>query len=233
MTENEHTGHRKRMKARFCAADETGTVGSSFSEHELLELLLFYAQPRVNTNETAHRLIRQYGGLQGLMQAPLTSLTQVVGVGKDTALFLRLLASVYRMTMMPGGGAQRSFRMTGTEDLIPYIRQMYFSETPEEHVFLMLFEADGTHKKTVRIADGTSLSASFDPVRCVQIAVRQNTPMVVLVHNHPAAGGPSEEDLRLTNELKTALEYAGVTLMEHFIFSENECYAVMRRKVYT
>ena len=158
MTENEHTGHRKRMKARFCTADETGTVGSSFSEHELLELLLFYAQPRVNTNETAHRLIRQYGGLQGLMQAPLTSLTQVVGVGKDTALFLRLLASVYRMTMMP---------------------------------------------------------------------------MVVLVHNHPAAGGPSEEDLRLTNELKTALEYAGVTLMEHFIFSENECYAVMRRKVYT
>ena len=65
-TENLHDGHRERLRRRFLAADETYTLDSNFSEHELLELLLFYSQQRVNTNETAHRLLkRQYPWCSG------------------------------------------------------------------------------------------------------------------------------------------------------------------------
>ena len=48
-----HDGHRKRMKDRFLV---TGLEG--MSEHEILEMLLFYCIPRSNTNDIAHRLIK-------------------------------------------------------------------------------------------------------------------------------------------------------------------------------
>ena len=47
-----HDGHREKMRHRFC---ETGLEG--FADHEALELLLYYAIPRRDTNELAHRLL--------------------------------------------------------------------------------------------------------------------------------------------------------------------------------
>ena len=59
-----HDGHRQRCKQRFL---RTGAEG--FDDHQLLELLLFYAIPRQDTNETAHRLIQRFGSLQGVLHA--------------------------------------------------------------------------------------------------------------------------------------------------------------------
>ena len=55
-----HDGHRQRCKQRFLRAGAEG-----FDDHQLLELLLFYAIPRCDTNETAHRLLKRFGSLQG------------------------------------------------------------------------------------------------------------------------------------------------------------------------
>ena len=46
-----HSGHRERMKKRFL---ETGLNG--FDDVNVLELLLFYAIPRQDTNPVAHVL---------------------------------------------------------------------------------------------------------------------------------------------------------------------------------
>lgn len=52
MSQVKHAGHRERLRLRFL---QTGAKG--FQQHELLELLLFYALPRINTNNIAHSLI--------------------------------------------------------------------------------------------------------------------------------------------------------------------------------
>ena len=44
-----HDGHREKMRRRFL---ETGLEG--FADHEALELLLYYAIPRRDTNPIAH-----------------------------------------------------------------------------------------------------------------------------------------------------------------------------------
>ena len=50
-----HDGHRQRSKRRYLALGAEG-----MEDHQLLELLLFYAIPRQDTNETAHRLIQRF-----------------------------------------------------------------------------------------------------------------------------------------------------------------------------
>ena len=54
--ENLHAGHRARLRKRF---SEGGL--DAFEDHQVIELLLFYAIPRRDTNEIAHLLLRRYG----------------------------------------------------------------------------------------------------------------------------------------------------------------------------
>ena len=49
---NLNQGHRSRMRKRYLTCGFSG-----FQEHEILELLLFYALPRVNTNPIAHQQV--------------------------------------------------------------------------------------------------------------------------------------------------------------------------------
>lgn len=63
---NLNQGHRSRMRKRYLTCGFSG-----FQEHEILELLLFYALPRVNTNPIAHQLLKEFHSLAGVwMQTP-------------------------------------------------------------------------------------------------------------------------------------------------------------------
>ena len=57
-----HDGHRKRLIQRFL---EEGL--DSFEPHNVLELLLFFAIPRKDTNELAHKLIDTFGSLNACL----------------------------------------------------------------------------------------------------------------------------------------------------------------------
>ena len=66
---NEHTGHRDRVRKKFL---ENGFDG--FEPHEVLEMCLFYAIPRKDTNALAHRLLDRYLTVAGVCDAPVDEL---------------------------------------------------------------------------------------------------------------------------------------------------------------
>ena len=71
-----HDGHRQRLKTEFLARPD------SFPDHKLLELLLFYANPRSDTNPLAHELLERFGSLAGVLDASPEELQKVKGVGE-------------------------------------------------------------------------------------------------------------------------------------------------------
>ena len=83
-----HEGHRQRKKEQF---REHGL--DAFADHEALELLLYYAIPRQDTNPIAHRLLERFGSLEGVFSAPAYELQKVEGVGENAATLIRLLFS--------------------------------------------------------------------------------------------------------------------------------------------
>ena len=60
----EHEGHRARMKERFLVNGLDG-----FSDHEILEFVLFYAIPQRDVNPLAHKLLEHFGSLHRVMEA--------------------------------------------------------------------------------------------------------------------------------------------------------------------
>ena len=78
-----HDGHRIRMKREFLARPD------SFPNHKLLELLLFYANPRGDTHPTAHLLMERFGSLAGVLDALPEDLMKVPGVGEHAVALLK------------------------------------------------------------------------------------------------------------------------------------------------
>ena len=86
-----HDGHRERMKSRFVEAGLDG-----FNDHNALEMLLFYAVPRKDTNELAHRLLKQFGSLAAVFEAKHEELMRVDGIGENAATLIKLIPEVSR-----------------------------------------------------------------------------------------------------------------------------------------
>ena len=74
---NEHAGHRSRLRETF---QQNGIEG--MADHQVLELLLTYALPRVDVNPLAHRLLDRFGSLERVLSARPDQLQQVRGIGE-------------------------------------------------------------------------------------------------------------------------------------------------------
>ena len=85
-----HDGHREKMRQRFLKGGL-----ENFADHEVLELLLYYAIPRRDTNPIAHALMERYGALSAVLNAPVEDLKKVPGIGESAAILLKLAPQVY------------------------------------------------------------------------------------------------------------------------------------------
>ena len=86
-----HSGHRERMREKYRAAGL-----DAFSSHEVIELLLFYANKRSDTNPVAHRLIEHFGSLPAVLEAEYDDLIKVDGVGDTAATLITLMPHLFR-----------------------------------------------------------------------------------------------------------------------------------------
>ena len=64
----------------------------SLSEHELLEIMLYPALPRKDTNPLAHKLLSLFGSLENVLRAEDEVLKSVDGVGEKVCAMLKLYA---------------------------------------------------------------------------------------------------------------------------------------------
>lgn len=125
-----HAGHRSRVRRRFLA---TGL--NSFQDHEVLELLLFYAVPRRDVNEMAHMLINRFGSLQGVLDAPEEALQDIPGVGPKIAHFLSIIPSL--MAQLSRHADAEPMVLKGPKSL-EYIMAQRQLECPLGHLVLIL-----------------------------------------------------------------------------------------------
>lgn len=204
-----HDGHRKRLVQRFL---EEGL--DSFEPHNILEMLLFYAIPRKDTNELAHRLIDTFGSLNGVFDAPFEALIQVEGVGENTAALLKLMPQLTRTYF---SNNREEVILDSADKAAAYFVPHFIGRT-EEVVQMVCVDAKSRVIAHQIIHWGSVNVAEANIRKIANVALHNNAVGVILAHNHP--GGialPSPEDIATTRTVKAALQPMGILLMDHII----------------
>ena len=207
-----HEKHRERLKEKFL---EFGLDG--LEDHELVELLLFYAVPRQNTNEIAHRLINEYGRLSDILEADTENLMKIKGISKHSAvLFKLILASVNKYMNEQNDIANA---MLTPQNIDKYIKNLFYGHT-NEVAYALLLDKECVVKKVKKLSTGTVNAAPIYPREVVKLAVNERYPYILLAHNHPNGNAiPSQIDLKVTKTIELALNFVEVRLVDHVIVS--------------
>ena len=216
-----HDGHRERLKKRFLNSPD------SFENHELLELILFYAIPRKNTNETAHKLLARFGSVKGILDANIDALTEVEDIGPNAALYIKAIAkllSKYEYTERKGDGLLKT-----PATLSIFLRSLFIG-TQNEASYILFFDNSKKLITCEKIGEGFSMEHTLSLRKIASSALSSNASFAILAHNHPNGRAlPSGEDIHATNRIKSLLESLGVSLMEHFIVAQDDCVPILNR----
>ncbi len=209
-----HDGHRDRMRERF-----TKEGANCFAAHNLLELLLFYAIPRRDTNETAHKLLSYFGDVQSVLSAPVEELCKVDGISKNSAVLIRLCGELG--TRYIRGETASLLKFNTFDDIGNYLVKLYQGIT-DELIYMLMLNNNGTLIKVQLLAKGSFDAVTLRVRDVVAAAISANAGCVVLAHNHPAGNTePSTQDTMATTALSRALSVSGITMAEHFIIAGN------------
>ena len=220
---NEHADHRQRMKDRFL---ENGL--DIFDEHQVIELLLFFGIPRRDTNVIAHRLIKRFGSLRDVLDAPYEELLTVDGIGEHAATLIKLSAELSRRYLL--SESLDTERFDTVDKLGKFLINLFLGKRNEE-VYLLTFNGKMEMLSCDKLADGLSNLVSFSVKPLIESAILTHASGIVLAHNHPGGiASPSGSDISLTDQLMYMCDQISIPLIEHFVVAGNSYYPIIKRR---
>jgi DNA repair protein RadC len=170
-------GHRARLRERFHAAGP-----DALSDYELLEMVLFAAQPRRDVKPLAKALLKTFGSFAEAVHAPETRLREIDGIGDASIHQLKLIAaSAHRIAK---GELKSRTALSSWQDVIDYCRTgMAFADKQQ---FRLLF----LDKRNQLIADEVQQTGTIDhapvyPREVIKRALELSATAIILVHTIP------------------------------------------------
>ena len=215
MSGNVHDGHRARQKTKY---REHGL--ESFTDIEALELLLYYAIPRADTNELAHALLDRFRDLRGVMEADLAELQRVPGIGENAATLLRLVTDLN--SRYQRAASTKGRRIRGSSDAGEFLLPQFAYCTSERSVLLCMDTAGHVIECQV-LGEGTSSMVALAAREIADAVLRSKAARAILAHNHVSGVAlPSAADVDATGKIYRMLKMLGVELTDHIIVSDGD-----------
>lgn len=213
-----HDGHRERLLSKL--------GGRQLCEHEYLEILLYSALPRRNTNDLAHRLLAEFGSLRNVFSAKIERLMTVDGIGKRAAQHLYCIGEVMRYYY--GENTADLPQAYHHEQFLSYVKAEYANVFIEVLDFYFI-DSEGEVFKRLSFPSENPFSVEFDPTELVHNLLKANTSGVVIVHTHPSGeANPSHVDDETTGRCQRLCTLHNVLLCDHIIYSPTGLYSYYR-----
>ena len=213
--ESVHKDHRKRRREQFY-----NHGADAFADHELLELLLFYGIARQDVNPIAHALIEEFGSLDAVFSAPIEALEAVDGVGKQTAVLIKLVPQLMHRAHLVS--LKNDVPLDTVERIGDFFSDLFTCES-NEVMYQLCLDAKGRKLSCTKVSEGDPSSVSLNLRRIVQNALKCNAVMVAVAHNHPSGVAfPSHGDKIATQQIADALRAVNVHLIDHIVVAGND-----------
>lgn len=182
---------------------------------ELLAIILRVGTAKENAIELASRLLRQYGGLAGLLATDFAELCNVHGLGAAKAAQLKAALELGRRVQIPPPGARPQIGCPADiAQLVTF--EMGFLSQEQLRVLCLDTKNYVVHQEV--LYQGTVNSSVVRTAEVFRPAVTRTCPAIVVVHNHPSGDPtPSDDDVRTTRQLAQAGQLLDIELLDHVI----------------
>jgi len=206
-------GHRARLRDRFLA---NGL--QTFSDAEILELLLSFGTPRSDCKQQARQLLEKFGSFAKVLEASPASLQEVKGVGPKNAFalqFVRATASHYLRQRLTGKRYLHS-----SSEVVDYL--LFSLKGLKKEVLQVIF-LDSSHSIiTARtMSEGTLNVNTVYPREIIKMALELHAAAIILAHNHPSGSlSPSTADFNLTKTLCLLCLGMQIQLLDHILIGD-------------
>jgi DNA repair protein RadC len=195
----------------------------SLTDAELVAILLRVGVQGISAVELARQILKKFGSLRALAEAPLSALLGVKGLKGAKAAQLAATMEVARRISLPDTRDRVTLKTTG--DAADYMRSR-LQGLPEEHFRALFLNRRGALLEDALLAVG-SVDQARPPIRLIVTRVLQaNASAVILAHNHPSgAAEASESDRLFTQDVLAALKPIGVKLLDHIVIGGHACFS--------
>lgn len=216
-----HKNHRSRMKETYLKHGF-----SSMSDIEKLEFILFFAISRKDTNPIAHRLIDAFGSLSGVLEAPISALAEIEGMGEHSAIFINSLLNI----CSEYGKNKCIGECISTKNAGDIARKLFMGAKVEEFYILCL---NKTNKilNVYKFGNGTASEVKVDIRDITKVCIENNCERIILLHNHPNGEAfPSDEDLSFTSRILYSCIINNIEVLDHIILADDNVFSFEESK---
>ena len=219
---NLHEGHREKLRNRFI--QDKGF--ENFEDHQILELLLFYARARVDTNPLAHELLDRFGSLKGVLEARPEQLMTVPEIGPEAAALISMVVPLTRVWHRCA--MELPVRIGNSREAESYCLSILAGERTERF-YVVSLNAQCKVLGRRKISEGSLSEVSAYPRMVMETALNYNAHSVLLCHNHPGGTcAPSPEDITSTIQLQQLLNGVGILVLDHIIVANDKTYSMIQ-----
>lgn len=209
-TTNAHGGHRARLRHRLLNGG-----AEALADYEVLEYLLFAANPRGDTKPLAKALMERFGNLNAVLNAETGALTQVAGMGETGAAALKAVALAARR--MARGQIVEKPVLGSWQALLDYLA-IDMAHLTVERVRVLYLDTRNRLIMDHHVGDGSIDEAAIHPREVIRRALDTGASALILVHNHPSGNPePSRADIDITRRIAEAGRLLGVIVHDHVI----------------
>ena len=213
-----YVGHRKRLKDKFLKANP-----ATFSDYELLELLLLQSTPRKDVKPLAKNMLQEFGDFNQLINAERKKILAVDEATESSFLQLRIIKELINRVLQDN--VRNTNIISSWSALLEYLKFNMGCLKLEQFRVLFL------NKKNMLLADEVMATGTIDqtpvyPREIVKKALFHEAGAIILVHNHPSGNSnPSNSDIDLTTQIVNACNTINVSVHDHVIIGSGDYYS--------
>ncbi|MBI3541073.1 MAG: DNA repair protein RadC [Deltaproteobacteria bacterium] len=195
----------------------------ALTDAELVAILIRVGFKGTSAVELARELLKKFGSLRAMVEAPVIALLEVKGLKGAKAAQLIAAMEITRRASVPTQRGQ--LVMKSTTAAAEYLRERLRGLAEEQFRVLYLNRRNAL-LEDVLIAQG-SVDSVRPPLRnIVARALQVNASTLIVAHNHPSGvAEPSESDRLLTQDLIASSRPLGLKVLDHVIVGKEETFS--------
>jgi DNA repair protein RadC len=214
-----YLGHHQMLRERFIKSGLDG-----FHDYEVLELLLTFVFPNRDTKPIAKDLLTKFKTLGGVFSAEPQELQEIKWVGERTAVYLKLLNDTLGF-IFEERARNEEIQFTKTAHLFEYFKAT-IGNKKNEVMRAIYLDSQNRLLQAENLSEGTVAETVAFPRKIVEGALKHRAVSVIIAHNHPGGvAEPSDNDDKITGQIKEALQTVGISLQDHLVIAGNEYFS--------